>query len=75
MLHFIQVTRPSVSPSSQNRRDGSDAEVWGETRKEDEVDEIDAIIARGDLRPKHVWKLILLPAFLNFSYEMSSRQP
>jgi len=72
MLHFIQVTRPSVSPSSQNRRDGSDAEVWGETGKEDEID---AIIARGDLRPKHVWKLILLPAFLNFSYEMSSRQP
>jgi len=71
MLHFIQVTHPSVSPSSQNRRDGSDAEVWGETGKEDEID---AIIARGDLRPKHVWKLILLPAFFNFSYEMSSRQ-
>jgi hypothetical protein len=44
------------------------------TRPKGKEDEIDAIIARGDLRPKHVWKLILLPAFFNFSYEMSSRQ-
>ena len=29
---------------------GPDAEVWGETGREDEID---AIIARGDLCPKH----------------------
>jgi len=36
---------------------------WGETGREDEID---AIIARGGLRPKYGWKLILLLAFSNF---------
>jgi hypothetical protein len=37
--------------------------VWGETGREDEID---AIIASGNLRPQHGWKLILLLAFANF---------